>query len=506
MRQNNGAEAMPAQLTNKGRLIFDRGSGETRVRWLARQMSAQCRPAPGLGEAADMACFTLRLPDAFPLPLTGGICPVALPPAHWTDQQVLEGLNGLGAGVCLVIGATPAQRATLSRCCRSPETWWVGPDDAEISALLLATEPLDALSRLIARYVRVARVSPYQTSNAVRRERGFFGRAQILSHIQHSPPANYLLVGGRQLGKTSLLLELERRYAKDPAVECCYCSIGFRPIAALLARVLGLPPETDLQSALRILAEPIPGQRRLILIDEADNFVEQDAGGAHGAPYACLNAFRSLSDEGHCDFILAGFWGLYRRTILEYHSPISNFSEVLTLGALEPEACRAMICEPLGALDLRLVPESLVDRIIEATGQRANLIAILCNEMLKDLTLASRELTEVHLARAMDSQSLRSALDGWSELTTDRVGARLDRILCYALVEQDRFGFADALDRLAGLGVAADAGQVMASLTRLELAFIIAREAGRYRWQVPLWREHLLAEEPASLLEREISN
>jgi len=119
-----------------------------------------------------------------------------------------------------------------------PETWWVGPDDAEQSALLLAPEPLDAFSRLIARYVKVARISPYQTSASVRRE-----------------------------------------------------------------------------------------------------------------------------------------------------------------------------VEPLAALDLHLAPETLVGQMIEATGQRANLIAILCNEVLKDLTLATRALTESHLARAMDSQSLRSALD-----------------------------------------------------------------------------------------------
>jgi len=124
--------------------------------------------------------------------------------------------------------------------------------------------------------------------------------------------------------------------------------------------------------------------------------------------------------------------------------------------------------------------------------------------MLKDLTLATRALTESHLAWAMDSQSLRSALDAWSELTTDPQGARLDRILCYALVGREGFDLGAALDRLAGLGLQTDPGQVRASLTRLELAFVLARESGRYRWQVPLWRGHLLAEDPARLLEREL--
>jgi hypothetical protein len=242
-------------------LAFDRSPPEERVAWLARRLGAQWQRQPGLGGGANLARFDLTLPESFPLNLVGGICPVVLPPADWSEAEILEGLAGLGEQVCLAIGATPAQRAALSKRCRSPETWWVGPDDAELSALLLAPEPLDALSRLIARYVKVARVSPYQTSSGVRREGGFFGRAQVLSHIQHRAPTNYLLVGGRQLGKSSLLLALERRYASDPVVDCRYCSVGFDPIAAALGRALGLPADGDLQTALRALAPADPDRR-----------------------------------------------------------------------------------------------------------------------------------------------------------------------------------------------------------------------------------------------------
>jgi len=43
-------------------------------------------------------------------------------------------------------------------------------------------------------------------------------------------------------------------------------------------------------------------------------------------------------------------------------------------------------------------------------------------------------------------------------------------------------------------------------MTRLELAFILGRAQNRFRWQVPLWRELVLAEEPQLMLERELAH
>jgi hypothetical protein len=39
---------------------------------------------------------------------------------------------------------------------------------------------------------------------------------------------------------------------------------------------------------------------------------------AEPALFPHLNGFRSLSDEGRCQFILAGFWRLYRSASFDY--------------------------------------------------------------------------------------------------------------------------------------------------------------------------------------------
>ncbi|MCB2262477.1 MAG: hypothetical protein LGR52_05985 [Candidatus Thiosymbion ectosymbiont of Robbea hypermnestra] len=253
-----------------------------------------------------------------------------------------------------------------------------------------------------------------------------------------------------------------------------------------------MPADSSLEAVLDRLGEVETGKRRLLLLDEADVFVQRDA--ARG--YACLNGFRNLSEEGRCQFILAGFWSLYRAASFDYQSPIRNFAETIGLGALEPEACRELLLEPMAALNLGYVSDALVTRILDLTGGRANLIAILCDQMLRDLGLAQRELTEADLERALASRSLHGALEGWTNLTEDETASRLDRLIVYGLIDQETFTLAEVLELLAEIGYRTEPERVRESLIRLELAFLVGRDQDRFRWQVPLWRQGVLAEEP----------
>jgi len=126
------------------------------------------------------------------------------------------------------------------------------------------------------------------------------------------------------------------------------------------------------------------------------------------------------------------------------------------------------------------------------------------DQLLQGLGLAQRELTAADLDRALESRSLRSALEGWAELTKDEAANRLDRVIVYDLIEQAEFTLAQVLELLTRRGYQAAPEQVKESLTRLERAFIIGRSQDRFRWQVPLWRERVRAEEPRRMLEREL--
>ncbi len=156
------------------------------------------------------------------------------------------------------------------------------------------------------------------------------------------------------------------------------------------------------------------------------------------------------------------------------------------------------------ALGLGYASDAVLDRLLDATGGRANLIAICCHEMLRGLSQTQRKLGDADLEQALGSRSMRSALEGWGNLTSDEAAARLDRIIVYGLIERDRFALADVLDLLRDHAIDHTPDQVKESLTRLELAFLIGRDGSGYGWQVPLWRDMVLAEEPARMLEQEL--
>ena len=120
--------------------------------------------------------------------------------------------------------------------------------------------------------------------------------------------------------------------------------------------------------------------------------------------------------------------------------------------------------------------------------------------MLRALTFVVRELGDEDVVRAMDSPSLRSALEGWSQLTGDDDIDRLDRAICYGLIHRDSFMLAYVLKQIEDQGTDVEREHIRESLTRLEMALIIGREAGIYYWQVTLWRELVLAEIPEKRL------
>jgi len=202
---------------------------------------------------------------------------------------------------------------------------------------------------------------------------------------------------------------------------------------------------------------------------------------------------------------MAGFWTLYRASLLDYQSPIVNFGKNINLGTLEKEACRQLVSEPMAMLDIRYASKDLVEKIITETGQLANLIAIVCDEMLKNLANDQRVLNAEDVTRALHSWEVRTALATWMQLSDDEQINRLNRIIVYATVKRGKFRLSDVINVLKKQGCVYTNEQLSQSLNFLELAFIIRREEEYYSYCVPLFRKRLMKEELEILLEQESS-
>jgi hypothetical protein len=244
-------------------------------------------------------------------------------------------------------------------------------------------------------------------------------------------------------------------------------------------------------------------RRFLFLIDEADKFVRHELKNA----YRTLETLRRMSEEGHCNFILAGFWELYEHAVLDYRSPLKNFAEIIQLGALEADACRELAIKPMQTMRLEYANTALIEQLRYTTGQRANLMAIACHEILAQLRPDQRVITGEDVHRSLHSEKIFEALKGWDAMTDEKEACQWDRIVVYGTIDKEPFDFAALVALLRQHGVTPDGRAIEHSLARLELGFVLGRnDQGRYVYRVPLFRELILQDSPPAKLQVEVDS
>jgi len=484
-----GCHLLPVDIENA--ISFIKSLPATQAKILAEKLEATLEP-----QTPDL--FILRLSDSFPINLKD--CFLYFPSTNTPTSAILNKLNWDDKFISqkvIIITLNPLQQRILRPHGEDATSLFIVPNLNELTRWLLAPQPLMECARTIANQLKVIQLSPYQVAGGVDRESNFFGREQILAHIFNRNLANYIVVGGRQIGKTSLLKHLLRYYRSQPDLQCHFLSLSNHELLGKLAISLQLPAHSRIEEIEHYLRS---GQHHVFLIDEADRFIQAEM----QRGYTLLNHIRGLSEEGHCCFFLAGFWQLYQSAILDYHSPLKNFAETITVAELEREACHDLIVKPLYSLNIKIASEELIEQIIYLTGQRANLIALVCHEMLKNLDLTTRVLDEVDVMRALESKAVNESIEGWKNLTADEELNRLDRLIVYSTIREGQFSLTPLLNRLESYGSYYPPQQVEQSLARLTLSFVIQRPSHHYTYCVPLLRKQLLQEDLDELIKWEL--
>ena len=486
-------------------VLCAQATGEERAQALARAMaervSARCQPSTDWALPGQV--FEWQFPPDLPVSLDR--CLVFVPAPDMDEATVLRQLRAAqtGSDVLLILSehSVDAPQPLLQAHAEDRANLHVMVDSASQTEWLVGGEALQVLLRLLAAQLRITRISPYQTRGGVTREGAFFGRAQLLARVINREPTNYLVVGGRQLGKSSLLKAVQRRMQGHPHTVCHYVSLRDHRLAPRMALQFGLPAETPLEAIVGHLQAQYEGKRLYLLIDEADLFFRDESN--HG--YAQLSALRALSEEGRCWFMLAGFWDLYATAVLDYQSPLRNFGEVLAIGGLERAACRELATEPLRKLRLGFASDTLVDKLVDASGQRANLVAILCQECLEALQPGERTIEQRHLTQALGSQAVQDALAGWGRLSHDEAACRLDRIVVYHTAQAGHSSLLALSHLLQSHGIPGDAQALRQSLARLQLAYVLRKHEADYRFAIPLLQDQFEPSEVELLLHQELA-
>jgi WD40 repeat protein len=318
--------------------------------------------------------------------------------------------DGRGPSQVLVLDRTQVQNAReVLQDVPRVRSVVVGAD--RLRDLLLAEEPVRLLETTIAEQVAVSELSPYQVAGGVKLDNLFFGREREVRAIADRSMRNFLVVGQRQMGKSSLLLAVLRRLQARADVEAQYMELADADLHRRLAREreklpapgAPLPPLAD-------VAAGVPTKPRVWLIDEADDFIAADA----KAGYPVLQELRALAEEGRAYFVLAGFWELYRAVVLDEKQPLRNFGEHLRLEPLDAKAAMALITEPMLALGLQWDTPGTPEYLLEQTGRRANLLVLACKALVESLPSETHTLTREHVERMLrEDKDLRDQGRRW---------------------------------------------------------------------------------------------
>lgn len=387
----------------------------------------------------------------------------------------------------------PQQTAAIQRALREShrEIRFVVLSEPELVHILLSRDAPTAKERLRRHIIEQSEpreIVPYLEGSSLGipadESSFFFGRDAELDQLLLLRDRNFLLMGPRRMGKSSLINALYRELRQrvpDVSVEKSHL-VKNGNLRSLQFDAPGVRVESPEAFYESVLARSQAHQ--IFLLDEVDSFLAEEK----AAQYPFCSVMRALSAQGRASFVLAGHQELHEATRIPDH-PLRNFGDSMHLGPLDPGSAERMIREPLSALGVRFANESeVVDWLREATGCRPHLLAIGCLALLRlNQTLAPEPRTLADVQQAVLSRELLQ--DVFLRWDGDTIHP-LDRAVARITLLRDRPRPDDVMHELRQQGAFLTEEALEQSLTRLYAWHyaVIRDEAGRLYCPVPLFR------------------
>ncbi|MCL4298981.1 MAG: hypothetical protein KJ077_24805 [Anaerolineae bacterium] len=259
---------------------------------------------------------------------------------------------------------------------------------SELKKIIGAQDPQHILRQLILAQVNLETVAPFVVTGPAS-DTIFFGReAEMRTITEQGATTNYALIGGRRIGKTSILKRLER--VRLPAAgfnafyhDCSYTSNQTELIRAVSTdKTWFYEPPTNLPSSFLEVIQALPDDKPLvILLDETDKLIKPD----QRAGYPLFNTLRAMANEGRCRFVLSGEQVL-RLELTNPDSPLYNFANEMLIRCLDCRAMEELFTQPMKQLEIMLIDETeMVQRIWDFTSGHPNIVQRLCQRLVAQL-------------------------------------------------------------------------------------------------------------------------
>ncbi len=226
----------------------------------------------------------------------------------------------------------------------------------------------------------------------------FFGRGEDIENIWKIDGA-CIVFGGRQLGKSALLQQVIRRY-HDPRNEHYVLYAGTKhttDIWDLMRHMLetqkllpkqGRTTHEGTKTSIQLMLERNPSRRILILLDECDQFLDDDS----RKRFEQTALIRDLMTQTARRFkvVLTGLHSVQRFQRIPNH-PLAHFGDPICVGPLKPQAALDLVQKPLKALGYEFATPSLAHRILAHTNYNPCLIQLFCHDLVETMLVSTRQ-------------------------------------------------------------------------------------------------------------------
>lgn len=333
-------------------------------------------------------------------------------------------------------------RLETARLCRQRHNSLVLLD--ELILVFLASCRSPRLATLFACTLPFTYTRPFITQASLVPPEMFFGREGEARSLRDFNGSCFVY-GGRQLGKTALLRHVAREFTNRNNGQVAIWlnlkaeGVGHQDTADIWPAIwTALSKDGHLEeeevprptrSAPRIRAfvrylhktyNSRSGRSLLLLLDEADDFLEQDARNSDRETFREASRLKALMDDDRS--IKVVFAGLHnvQRTADQSNHPLAHLGEPIRIGAfLEPkervQAAR-LLSEPLRACGYRFESNQLVHRILAQTNYYPSLIQLYGSALLRTVSEAPMTgpppwvIDRRVLDRTYQDQNLREAI------------------------------------------------------------------------------------------------
>lgn len=256
-----------------------------------------------------------------------------------------------------------------------------------------AAPPRDNYVAMILERSDLTKISPF-VLRSVTPAGMFFGREEEQATLLSTLATNSVaLLGGRRIGKTSLLQRAKQRLEEAnfrPFYGDCQVVLDWDDFGQMACRnwKVDIPEPFEPQYLFSIVSQLDDGSGRqlVFILDEIDQLLKWDQSHTHEeVPEAFFRACRTLSQEGTVQFVFSG-----ERTIAQKlwdpQSPHWNFCRPLPLQQLSRDASERLLVNPLRSLQIIIENElEFCDEAWKRTSGHPQILQYLGDRLVSSL-------------------------------------------------------------------------------------------------------------------------